>query len=93
MYKYFRRIQDDKLPDPFRPLSAKVPSQTITKTNQQVKEVLSCAKKRGTYNKIYAEDKAPIGKYASEHSVAKAVRKFKGKDLKDSSVRDWKNKS
>uniref|UniRef100_A0A1X7U266 HTH CENPB-type domain-containing protein n=1 Tax=Amphimedon queenslandica TaxID=400682 RepID=A0A1X7U266_AMPQE len=32
-----------------------------------------------------------IGKYASKHGVAKAVRNFKGKDLKDSSVRDWKN--
>uniref|UniRef100_A0A1X7U120 DDE-1 domain-containing protein n=1 Tax=Amphimedon queenslandica TaxID=400682 RepID=A0A1X7U120_AMPQE len=87
MYKYFKRIQDDKLPYPFGPLSAKVPSQTITKTNQQVKEVLSCAKKRGTYNKICAEDKASM----PASTVWQKLRNFKGKDLKDSSVRDWKN--
>jgi len=31
-----------------------------------------------------------IEKYASEHGPTKAVRHFKEKDLKESSVRDWK---
>ena len=31
-----------------------------------------------------------IAKYASEHGVAKAVRCFKDKAQKESSVRDWK---
>ena len=40
--------------------------------------------------KLPQEEKAGIAKYASEHGVLKAVRHFKDKDLKESSVRDWK---
>ncbi len=31
------------------------------------------------------------GKYASENGIASAVRFFNKKNLKESSVRDWKN--
>jgi len=47
-------------------------------------------RKRGTYAKFTPQDRAVIGKYAGEHGVMKAVQYFKGKDLKDSSIRDWK---
>jgi len=36
-------------------------------------------------------DKATVGKYASEHGVASAVRKFKKKHLKECTVRHWCN--
>jgi len=57
----------------------------------QVQDVQDRGKKRGEYQKFTVEERATIGKYASEHGVASVVRKFKGKNLKDSSVRDWQN--
>ena len=48
-------------------------------------------KKRGRYLKISPKEKVAIGKYASENGVASAVKKFKDKNLKESSVRDWQN--
>ena len=48
-------------------------------------------KKRGPYLKISAKEKAMIGRYASVNGVASAVHKFKDKNLKESSVRDWRN--
>ena len=47
-------------------------------------------KKRGSYSKISPEDKATIGRYASENGVTKALHCFKEKKLKESTVRDWK---
>lgn len=46
-------------------------------------------KPRGAYMKLAPEEKATIGRYASEHGVSKAVKHFKDKSVKDSSVRDW----
>ena len=40
--------------------------------------------------KFSEKEKAVIAKYASEHGEAKAVRHFQGKNVKESSVRDWK---
>ena len=40
--------------------------------------------------KFSEKEKAVIAKYASGHGVAKAVRHFQGKNIKESSVRDWK---
>ncbi len=45
---------------------------------------------RGAYTRISQEEKAVVAKYASEHGVAKAVKKFKEKNVKETSVRDWK---
>ncbi len=83
--KYFKRL--DYLPDPEGPLALKVPSKIIIETNKQVRKV---SKKRGEYSKHSAEDRLEIGKYASKHGVAKAVRQFNNKDVKESTVRDWK---
>ena len=50
--------------------------------------------KRGEYQIIPDTEKAIVSKYASEHGVASAIRKFKDKydkSLKDSTVRDWRN--
>ena len=48
--------------------------------------------KRGKYNseKISQESKAEIGKYASKHGVTRAIRHFKDRNLKASTVRDWR---
>ena len=48
-------------------------------------------KKRGGYLKLTLKEKATIGKYASENGVASAVKKFKTKNLKESSIRDWQD--
>ena len=47
-------------------------------------------KKWGSYSKFSPKDKATIGRYASENKVTKALRHFKEKELKESTVRDWK---
>ena len=78
------------LPDPDGPLSYKIPSSTIIETNKQGLEVTE-KKRRGEYNKLSPEDKAAVGKYASENGVTKAMRHFKEKDVKETSVKDWKN--
>ena len=50
--------------------------------------------KRGTYKKITAADKLIIAAYASLHTTTQACKyyKFSEYDLKESSVRGWKNK-
>ena len=48
-------------------------------------------KKQGVYQKLSSKQKATIGKYASEHGVASAVRRYKDKNLKESSIRDRRN--
>ena len=47
-------------------------------------------KKWGVYQKLSSKEKTAIGKYASEHGVASAIRRYKDKNLKESSVRDWR---
>ena len=46
-------------------------------------------KKRGPYLKLNSSEKAEIGKYASEHGVTKAAKRFEEKQVKKSSIRDW----
>lgn len=71
---------------------AKVPStgKMETEIETKISEDANGPKKRGEYLKFSEEDKVVIAKYASEHGVAKAVRHFQGKSVKESSVRDWK---
>ena len=79
LFNYFNRI-------------AKVPSTEKMETEIELKinEDVNRPKKRGEYLKFSEKEKAIIAKYASEHGVAKAVRHFQGKNIKESSVRDWK---
>ena len=56
----------------------------------QEQETPSKRQPRGKYAKFSPVEKASVGKYASEHGVAKAVEHFKEKVLKESTVRDWK---
>jgi len=41
--------------------------------------------------KLILTEKATIGKYVSDHGVVSAIREFKEKNLKESSVRDWQD--
>ena len=49
--------------------------------------------KRGPYAKFTAEQRAEIGKRAAEYGIVAAIRYYSKKypDLKESSVRTWKN--
>ena len=87
MFKYLRPLEELQSLNGFN--SSTVPSKMISEVSKQIKEVVS-KERRGEYAKHSEEEKATIGKYASEHEVAKTVRHFKGKNLKESSVRDWK---
>ena len=75
----------------FSPADALSSSDSLSITT--IKEVNSKVlnnKKRGEYIKLSEEGKAIVGKYASEHGVVRAVQNFKTKNLKASSVSDWK---
>ena len=79
LFNYFNRI-------------TKVPSsgKIETKIESKISEDVNGPKKRGEYLKFSKEEKIVIAKYASEHGVAKAIRHFQGKNVKENSVRDWK---
>ena len=68
-----------------------VPSCSVSLSeDKRIEAVEIPKKKRGSYSKISPEDKATIGRYASENGVTKALQRFKEKEWKESSVRDWK---
>ena len=48
-------------------------------------------KQRGSYLKFTPKEKAEIAKYASEHGIARACKHFKEKNVKKSSIIDWRN--
>ena len=85
LLKYFRKVEkelDDDEEDKGCSNKALVSVEGTTKSDSR--------KKRGTYLKFDPKEKAVIAKYACEHGVAKAVKHFKGQELKKSTVRDWK---
>ena len=74
-------------------LPCSVSTATIKEVSRQVQEVQKSGKKRGHYSKFSEKEKALVGKYASEHGVLKAVRHFKDMNLKESTVRDWREQN
>ena len=94
LYRYFKQHSNDELPDPQGPLSIEVPSTSIVSANEEVRRVVSKEPaKRGPYAKFTAEQRAEIGKRAAEYGIVAAIRYYSKKypDLKESSVRTWKN--
>ncbi len=106
LYKYFKKAEeavDKVLPDPKGFLSAKVPSSSISKVNDAVKGILSdqvnngtpSTKKRGPYILVKTEEKIQIARRAAENGIANTIRHyakmFPNLDLKESSVRTWRN--
>ena len=83
------------LPSPTGPLSKEIPSSSIVAANAEVSKVLNekFSIKRGEYTKLTSKEKAEIGKRASEHGIASTIRHLAKKypNLKESSVRTWKN--
>ena len=75
----------DRLPEPKESLSSSIPPQAITRVNQEVqaateKEVQVREKgKRGAYHRYSPRECADIGRYASQHGMAAAVRFFSRK--------------
>ena len=72
-------------------LPCSLPAATVNEVSRQVQEVQKSGKKRGHYSKFSDKEKALVGKYASEHRVLNAVRHIKDMNLKESTVRDWRN--
>ena len=85
LHKYFKPVNSSS--NLIGPSS--LPSSTISQVVKEVKKATE-SKKRGEYMRISQEDKAAIGKYASEHGVSKAVKHYREKNVKESSVRDWR---
>ena len=88
LHRYFKRV--GTLPDPKGPLSAEVPSSSISRMNAHIEAVLTReetgSSKRGPYTKLRSEERAQIAKRAMEHGVVRYyAKRFPG--LKESSVR------
>ena len=86
LLNYFQPISNDL----FSLHQASKPVDTTTLGRKETKDVKKKSK-RGKYNQLSQEKKAEIARYASEHGVLKAVRNFKEMNVKETSVRDWRN--
>ena len=83
LYKFFKR--ESLLPKPDGPLSAIVPSRSISAANKEVEQLLdvelevsvSVGKRRGWYNFFSPVEKAEFGKRAVEHGVTATIRYWK----------------
>ena len=84
LFKYFRASSSSPqvaLPSPNGPLSREVPSTAISAANKEVEEVMasgSVTKKRGSYQKYTAKQKATIGNYALINGTSAALRRYAG---------------
>ena len=96
---YFAKQKKTNLPDPSGALSSEVPSSAIVSANSKVQKIASSSessesKKRGPYSKSFSPQvKAEIGRYATENGVASTLRRYVSNypDLKESTVRTWRN--
>ena len=101
LFKYYKL--KEKVPKPDGPLSQYIPSSSILAANEELSRLAgsehsgddskTMCGKRGAYSKFSAKIRAEIAKYAAEHGVAATVRHFctKYRNLKESSVRTWRN--
>ena len=88
------------LPDPRGTLSRVIPSSAIALANEEIRRAVAVAQDlsqshRRHYNKYTLKEKATIGKFALEHGVLSAKRKFSrqlGQSINESTVRSFKNK-
>ena len=89
------------LPHPNGPLSEQVPSSSIAAANKEVKSLVvtpvdgtGVKRGRSNYGTYSDEERARVGKCASEMGVANTLRFFKDEfvdhPLKESTVRGWK---
>lgn len=93
--QYYKRVPKGNLPNPDGTLSRVIPSAAIASANKEVRLLTEAARKskRGPYHKYTPEQRADIGKYAVQHGVVSAKRKYSMKldvDLNESTVRGFK---
>ena len=86
----------DNFPDPNGQLSKKIPSSTIVKANEVVRNVATeQLAKSGTYAKFTTQQQAKVAQYASMHRITAAKLHFSKElhlDLKESTIRTLKTK-
>ena len=78
LFKYFKKADCGN-----NSLEAKVAGD-----KEEVSEVKKA--RRGEYTRLSQEDKAAIGRYACENGVSRALAWYRDKNVKRSSVSDWK---
>ena len=99
LLKYFAKQKKMTLPEPTGALSREAPSSAIVSANNEVQKITSLSessvsKKRGPYSNSFSPQVKPeIGRYAAENEVASTLRRYVSKypDLKESTVRIWRN--
>ena len=84
------------LPHPSGPFSTIIPTSSIVAANKEVKTIVTTGenkKERGPYVKFSSEAKFVIARYAAENGIAASLCHFATHfpDLKESSVRTWRN--
>ena len=88
LFRYLRPLDSS----PLGSLAGTVPRAVLDEVKKEIKKVEST--KRGSYLSFTPEEKAQVAKYGSTNRVRAAVKRFSnvfGKDLKESTVRDWVN--
>ena len=102
LLEYFRKNapRGQKLPDPCGPLGQEVGKNLTEEANKEGALVLESSNRNGStkprrdpYLKLTPEQKAIVAKYAAEHGVVRAIRRFSkefGSTLKESTIRGWK---
>ena len=86
LFRYLRPI-DGASPASVTP---SVPRAVMAEVKKEIQKI--CSGKRGSYLSLSAEEKTQVANYSSIHGVRAAVRSFSkmfGKDLKETTVRDW----
>ena len=83
LLRYFKPCRKNScqisLPNPTGPLSEKVDSASIEEAKREETAVIaSTGNKRKRYLRLTDEQRATIGRYASEHGTANAIRPFTG---------------
>jgi hypothetical protein len=92
---YFKRKSvDGNLPEPRSILSRNIPSVTIAAANAKIRGLQEKSKaRRGPYNNYTPEDRAVIGKFATENGVMAAKRRCTrqlNSEISESTVRCFK---
>ena len=64
---------DHQLPNPRDTLSQRISSAAIASANREVQSLFSMIGKRPTYQRYSPEERAVIGRFATEHGVPAAV--------------------
>ena len=91
LLRYLKKKSE--LPDDKGRLSKAMPSHLIQAANDSISAELERSQtgKRGSYQKISAEMKVKMAKYASTNGIAATIRKYPQHKLKESTLRGWKN--